>query len=223
MDASGTLAGCIPFLRSPGVSRRSVALPPAPFRHTSGVSEVNPRASVFSRGIASLLSGGKNFATVLSTVAKPEILKELETLCERDKRYELGAYVAVMMGFKKIHDRNEKLTGEPGRVSALELCRALRDHFILFHGHKALEMMRSFGIKTSDDVGEMVEVLAANDLLEFGKGDSREDFTDMFDFEREFEKWQHARWGVWWGFAVVLLALPMLVFAGWELWRALSR
>jgi uncharacterized repeat protein (TIGR04138 family) len=169
------------------------------------------------------LSGGKNFATVLSIVTMPEILAKLEVLCAQDKRYEPAAYIAVMMGFKRIHDRNEKLTGEPGRVSALELCRALRDHFIIFHGHKGLEMMRSQGIRTSDDVGEMVEVLAANDLLQFGKGDSREDFTDMFDFESEFEKWRHVRWGVWWGLGVVVLALPMLVFAGWELWRALRR
>ena len=115
------------------------------------------------------------------------------------------------------------MTGRRSKITALELCRALRDYFINLHGDGALDALRTTGIKTSHDVGETVDNLVGVNLIRWTEGESREDFADMFDFELEIAKWRHARWGPAWGFALALLALPMLVFAGRELWRALGR
>ena len=122
------------------------------------------------------------------------------------------------MAFQQACKRHKE---KRGKVTAPELCRALRNHFIMFHGDKALEMMRGLKIKTSDDVGEMVTNLVQVDLLRLSEGDSRADFTGTFDFESEIQKWRRARRGGAWGLGVMLLALPMLFCAGRELWRAL--
>jgi len=73
-------------------------------------------------------------------------------------------------------------------VSGPDLMEGFRDYAVQQFGFLARVVLCEWGIRTTDDVGEIVFHLIEEDLLQKTADDRREDFHDLFDFSEAFEE-----------------------------------
>lgn len=104
-----------------------------------------------------------------------EILRE-------DKRYKPDAYLFVLDALKyKISrlKRKRHITGK-------ELSIAIKDLAIKEYGPMAKTVLNSWGVYTTDDLGEIVFNMVNKKLLTKQNKDKKEDFHNLFDFDEVF-------------------------------------
>jgi uncharacterized repeat protein (TIGR04138 family) len=73
-------------------------------------------------------------------------------------------------------------------VSGQELCQGFKTLALSEFGIMAKTVLESWGIKTTDDIGEIVFNLIDVELLSKTEEDKKEDFHNVFDFEQVFVK-----------------------------------
>jgi uncharacterized repeat protein (TIGR04138 family) len=111
------------------------------------------------------------------------------SILKRDKRFDPHAYFflkdALDFTLKRIADGNG---GQARHVSGPELLEGFRDYALDQFGPMASTLMREWGVRKCQDVGDMVFHLIEEQV--FGKQDSdrREDFSGIFDFEESLVK-----------------------------------
>lgn len=108
----------------------------------------------------------------------------LETICETDLRYDIGAYEFVMEALsytQKKLKRHKHITG-------LELLRGIRELLLKEYGPMAMTILKHWGIKSTEDFGHIVFNLVGNRVLSKSEDDNIEHFRDIFDFEEVFNK-----------------------------------
>jgi uncharacterized repeat protein (TIGR04138 family) len=114
---------------------------------------------------------------------------DLEQLAARDPRYKLEAYIFTMSAVEYTTRR----LGRQGHVSGRELLEGIRDLAREKFGLTARMVFEHWGVKTTDDFGELVFNLVEAGLLGKTDRDSRDDFKGVYDFSEVFEK--HFDWG----------------------------
>jgi uncharacterized repeat protein (TIGR04138 family) len=112
----------------------------------------------------------------------------LRRIAGRDTRYRAEAYPFVLEALDFTIQRRGK-----GRkhVTGAELLEGFRDHAIDAFGYLALAVLREWGIRSTDDVGEVVFNLIEEDLLQKTADDRREDFHAVYDFDEAFGQGFH--------------------------------
>lgn len=102
----------------------------------------------------------------------------------RDSRYQREAYgfVTESLGY------TVQKCGRPGHVMGRELCEGLREYALKAFGRLARTVLASWGIRHSEDIGEIVFNMVEVGLLRKTDEDRREDFRDVFDFEEAFDR-----------------------------------
>lgn len=106
------------------------------------------------------------------------------SILKRDKRFDPHAYFflkdALDFTLKRIAESNG---GQARHVSGPELLAGFRDCALEQFGPMASTLMKEWSIRKCQDVGDMVFHLIEEQV--FGKQDSdtREDFSEVFDFE----------------------------------------
>jgi uncharacterized repeat protein (TIGR04138 family) len=107
----------------------------------------------------------------------------LRRIAAREPRYRLEAYPFVLEALDFTIQRRGK-----GRkhVTGPELLEGFRDHAIETFGFLALAVLREWGVRRTDDVGEIVFRLIEEDLLQKTADDRREDFHGVYDFDEAF-------------------------------------
>jgi len=111
------------------------------------------------------------------------------SILKRDKRFDPHAYFflkeALDFTLKRIAEGNG---GQARHVSGPELLTGFRDYALDQFGPMASTLMREWGVRKCQDVGDMVFHLIEEQV--FGKQDSdrREDFSGIFDFEESLVK-----------------------------------
>ncbi len=107
----------------------------------------------------------------------------VERIRAADARYACDAYAFVMDGL----DHTVRALDERRHVSAEELldglCRFARDKF----GMLAYDVLRSWGVTTGRDVGDIVFHLIDAGILSRREEDTREDFDTALDLKRALE------------------------------------
>lgn len=109
-------------------------------------------------------------------------------ILKREKRFDPHAYFflkdALDFTLKRIAEENG---GRARHVSGPELLAGYRDFALEQFGPMASTLMKEWGIRKCQDVGDMVFLLIDEQV--FGKQDSdrREDFSEVFDFEESLE------------------------------------
>lgn len=120
----------------------------------------------------------------------------------RDKRYQAEAYLFV---FEALQYAQEVLglgasdpDPEPAlddeevqvekHVSGQELCGAIREYAIEQFGLMALTVLHQWGIRQTDDFGEIVFNLIEIGQMRKTENDRKEDFQNVFDFEEGFRR-----------------------------------
>ena len=106
------------------------------------------------------------------------------SILKREKRFDPHAYFflkdALDFTLKRVAEQNG---GQPRHVTGQELLEGFRDLALDQFGPMASTLMREWGVRQCQDVGDMVFHLIEEQV--FGKQDSdrREDFSGNFDFE----------------------------------------
>jgi uncharacterized repeat protein (TIGR04138 family) len=113
-----------------------------------------------------------------------EIFYELDSIAESDSRYKLEAYAFLIDALEYTMRR----LGRRGHVSGRELLDGIRRMALDQFGPTARMVLESWGVRCTEDFGEIVFNLVDAGLLGKNEGDSREDFKGIYDFEEVFEK-----------------------------------
>ena len=111
----------------------------------------------------------------------------VEKICRSDKRYHAEAYSFLRDALEATIKRRKKTRKETGsHVGAAELLDGFRLHALDEFGPMALVVLQYWGVRSTEDVGNLVFSLV--DAGVFGKTDEDaiESFRGVFEFEEVF-------------------------------------
>lgn len=118
-----------------------------------------------------------------------EFMEAVMAICTRDPRYDPQAYVFVRHSLDFTVKKLEKPSGGRGRhVSGQELLEGLRGCALQEFGPMAITVLNTWGIKATEDFGELVFNLVEAGKLGSTEEDSKEDFANGYDFCEAFAK-----------------------------------
>jgi len=107
----------------------------------------------------------------------------LEQLAGQDARYSPDAYAFVLQTLEYLTWRN----GRRKHVEARELLQGARELALDFWGLLARPVFNSWGVRTTDDFGQIVFRMIRAGLLLKTEGDREDDFRGVFDFAEAFD------------------------------------
>jgi uncharacterized repeat protein (TIGR04138 family) len=118
-------------------------------------------------------------------------------LLEEDPRFPIEAYQFVRdaLGYAQKHLSTAGSKGEGTRATRTEddrhltgqqLCEAIRRYALDQYGFMALTVLRNWGIHKTSHFGDIVYNLIEIGEMKKSKKDRREDFDEVYDFERVF-------------------------------------
>ncbi|HJO10243.1 MAG TPA: Minf_1886 family protein [Verrucomicrobiota bacterium] len=112
----------------------------------------------------------------------------LDLILSKDERYARDAYHFVREGLDFTQLKMAKMSGakEPQHVSGQELTDGMRQFALETYGPMAKLLLNEWGIRRTEDFGEIVFNLVDNNLLAKTDNDTRKDFVAGFDFEDAF-------------------------------------
>jgi uncharacterized repeat protein (TIGR04138 family) len=117
-------------------------------------------------------------------MAKPSADELLERILERDRRYARDAYVFVSESLQFTVQR----AGQGGHVSGRQLCEGLCQYALTQFGRLARAVLEHWGIRRSEDIGEIVFNMVDVGLLRKTDEDRREDFAGVVDFAESLDR-----------------------------------
>lgn len=109
-------------------------------------------------------------------------------IMREDPRYERGAYLLVREGLDAtLRTRKSGRGRQPAHVSGRQLSEGLRTHILDQYGPMAKTLLETWGIRSTEDFGNIVFTLIDYGILAKNEDDRIEDFREVFDFEEAFE------------------------------------
>jgi len=108
----------------------------------------------------------------------------LEKVIERDQRYAREAYVFVSEALQFTVQK----AGRMGHVSGRELVHGLCEYALSQFGLLARVVLENWGVRRSEDVGEIVFNMVEVGLLRKTDEDRREDFVAVVDFAEVLDR-----------------------------------
>ena len=114
---------------------------------------------------------------------KEDYLAALKSIVRSDGRYDIEAYLLVQNALSFLISRMK----ERRHVSAGELLEAIRLYAGREYGPLGREVLEHWGVRRSDDFGEIVFNMIEKGLLKKTDEDRKEDFAGNDDFWNSFE------------------------------------
>jgi uncharacterized repeat protein (TIGR04138 family) len=117
---------------------------------------------------------------------KLDFAEAVAVLTDTDSRYHADAYFFLRDGLDQAVKARKRQLGESGHVTGQQMCEGLRQLAIKAFGPMVPTVFEYWGIRKTDDFGEMVWNLI--ELGVFGRTDkdSREDFKNVYSFREAF-------------------------------------
>ncbi|MEO0076385.1 MAG: Minf_1886 family protein [candidate division WOR-3 bacterium] len=112
------------------------------------------------------------------------MLSVIDEILKRDNRYKIHAYSFILASLEVAR----QITKKPKHVTALELLEGVKVLAQKEFGIMAKTVLECCGIKTTDDIGEIVFNLIEADILSKTEEDKKEDFHNIFNFDEVFIK-----------------------------------
>lgn len=112
-----------------------------------------------------------------------EVLKKVEALYRRDRRYKAEAYTFVLAGLTFTVGQ----LSQPRHLSGQELLEGLRRFGLEQFGPLTAQVFEHWGVRTTEDFGHIVFNLVESHLLRKTEEDSLEDFKRGYDFNSAFD------------------------------------
>ncbi|QOJ14520.1 MAG: hypothetical protein HRU75_07635 [Planctomycetia bacterium] len=114
-----------------------------------------------------------------------QTVDEIRARLTADGRYHLAAYdfihEVLALAVERVHGSRKE--GESQHVTGQDLCHAMRDLALRRWGLMARAVLRSWGVRRTRDLGEMVYLLISIGVMGRQPSDRIEDFDDVFDFD----------------------------------------
>lgn len=100
----------------------------------------------------------------------------------RESRFDERAYLFVLAALEQLQSR----LSERRHVDGRELSHAVRELALERFGVMARPVLEHWGVRATADLGDIVFAMVDAGLLMSQPADSRDDFTDVFDFDDAF-------------------------------------
>ena len=111
-----------------------------------------------------------------------EIIDVIEKIAEKDPRYHAEAYLFILSALNFSVAKLEKHR----HVTGQELSEGIRLYAVDQFGAMARQVLEHWGIRETEDFGNIVFNLIDVKLLSKTETDSIDDFRDVYDFEDAF-------------------------------------
>ncbi len=108
----------------------------------------------------------------------------LDEIIEKDPNYSKEAYVFILDSLRVLLESFQ----EARHVSGQELRESCRHRALELYGPLARSVLEYWGIRSTEDIGEIVFNLIEANQLTKTEQDRKQDFKNVFDFEQAFEK-----------------------------------
>ncbi len=108
----------------------------------------------------------------------------LSRVVDADPRYRMDAYLFIYQAL----DYTQAMLERGGHVSGKELLEGIRKLNLQEFGLMANTVLESWGVKTTDDFGEIVFNLVENGLLKKTDQDTRREFKNVYSFDEAFDQ-----------------------------------
>lgn len=112
-----------------------------------------------------------------------DFYKKVEGIVKIDPRYKPDAYEFVMQALWFIQKKLER----KGHITGKELLEGIREFGLEQYGPMTKTVFSHWGIKSTDDFGEIVFNMVEHKLLSKTEKDSRDDFKNVYDFNKAFD------------------------------------
>lgn len=112
---------------------------------------------------------------------------------EKDPRYSTQAYDLVRVSLdhaqKIVHGEPKKGRGLANRhVSGPQLLEGFRQHVLETYGPMSYQLLQSWGLRKTDDIGNIVYNIIATGLFGRSEEDDLAAFSNVYDFKTAFLK-----------------------------------
>jgi uncharacterized repeat protein (TIGR04138 family) len=107
----------------------------------------------------------------------------VEAVYTKDTRYKPDGYEFVMQALQF----TQKKLKRSGHVSGKELSEGIRQYALKTYGPMARTVLEYWGIRTTEDIGNIVFNMIAVKLFSKTEDDSIDDFRDVYKFESAFK------------------------------------
>jgi uncharacterized repeat protein (TIGR04138 family) len=115
---------------------------------------------------------------------KNNFLEVVEEIVTKDPRYKVEAYDFVMSALNYTQSKLDK----PRHVSGRELLEGIREYGLELFGLMTLTVFENWGVRRTEDFGNIVFNMLEAGLLSKTDEDSIEDFKAGYDFKEAFDK-----------------------------------
>ena len=140
------------------------------------------KTQILSVNFCNQILGKISGCATLFEMNHPSADEVLRAILARDSRYEADAYAFVRAGLDFTVRRLEKQR----HVSGQELLSGIREFALSEFGPMAKTILNCWGIRRTEDVGEIVFNMVESGLLGKTDEDRREDFANGYDFDEVF-------------------------------------
>ena len=113
-----------------------------------------------------------------------ELTNILEVICEKDRRYRRDAYEFIMEALAYSQKKFRRIR----HVTGTELLEGTKELLLNKYGPMALTVVNHWGIRSTEDFGQIVFNLVQNRVLSKSDEDNLEIFRDGFDFQEVFKQ-----------------------------------
>ncbi|MBU3958592.1 MAG: hypothetical protein KKE91_01875 [Candidatus Omnitrophica bacterium] len=108
---------------------------------------------------------------------------KVKEIIGKDPRYRPDAYEFLMQALLLTQRKLKR----NGHISAGELLVGIREFGLDQYGPMAKAVLEYWGIKSTEDFGEIVFNMVENGLMRKTDADSRDDFKNVYDFNQAFD------------------------------------
>ena len=113
-----------------------------------------------------------------------DFAKGVTEIAKHDDRYSKEAYFFVSESLSF----TQEMLDRKGHVTGRELLEGMKRYALDEYGYMARVVLESWGVKRTEDVGEIVFSMVNHSLLGKTETDTHEDFEDGYDFKKVFEE-----------------------------------
>jgi len=109
-------------------------------------------------------------------------------IVQADGRYQFGAYIFIQEALKYTQKMLGRTASSQPHVGGRELLEGVKGYALETYGPMAITVLEEWGIRSCEDIGEIVFSLISHNLASKSPTDSRDDFKNGFDFADAFRK-----------------------------------